>query len=186
MKKFTKITSKCILLRSENIDTDQIIPAQFLKTTKRDGLGKYLFYNLRTSFSKGTRILVAGNNFGCGSSREHAVWALTDFGFRVIISSSFGDIFYNNALKNGLLPIALKNDELDKLFEILINNPNIELIVDLNSQTAEITGKNIKFYFQIDGFRKKCLIFGVDELGYILSHKDKIKAYEKKYSSTSR
>lgn len=192
MKKFSRVISACLLIKSENIDTDQIIPAQFLKTTKKDGLGKYLFYNWRfdkyVKTKKNNRfddsnhhirkILIAGNNFGCGSSREHAVWALQDFGFRVIISSSFGDIFYNNSLKNGLLPVFLKPNQLEKLFRLIEHNNNTMVTINLQKQTVE--ANSFFFRFSIDPFFKTCLIKGIDELEYILSFKEEIDKYEKK------
>ncbi len=192
MKKFKTITSNCISVRAENIDTDQIIPAQFLKTTKRNGLGKFLFYNWRyDSFGKkrksifntssSAQILIAGNNLGCGSSREHAVWALSDYGFKVIVSSSFGDIFYSNSFKNGLLLIEIKKSELEKLFSA-VDNPKTKILIDLKKQTIGIPSKNILITFKIDEFKKNSLLNGTDELGYILSHKKEIREYEEKIS----
>ena len=196
MKQFTTITSTCLPLRTENIDTDQIIPARFLKTTLREGLGKYLFYNwrfnnkdkeLQSQFNNSNyqtaKIIVAGNNFGCGSSREHAVWALLDFGFKVIISSSFGDIFYNNSLKNGLLPVVLKPAELEELLTVIEKQPDTLVTVDLENETVTIAGLNKEYHFPIDSFRKTCLLKGVNELGYILSFKEKIKSFEKDHQS---
>jgi len=193
MKKFKNTISRTILVETENIDTDQIIPARFLKTTERSGLGKYLFYNWRhdekgckkkSVFNgkkiKGLSILISAANFGTGSSREHAVWALMDYGFKAIISSEFGDIFYNNALKNGLLCIKLKVKDLKRIIEIISNNPDKILEINLEKQTVEIKENRIKFNFEIDPFKKSCLLLGVDELGYILSHEDKITAYEKR------
>lgn len=196
MKQFSTITSMCLPIRTENIDTDQIIPAQFLKTTSREGLGKFLFYNWRFD-EKGkpkkshfhelnhesVKILLAGDNFGTGSSREHAAWALLDYGFKVIISSSIGDIFYSNSLKNGLLPVILKPEELVELFKIVIKQPDIMLTVNLEKQSASIYGINKKYYFPIDAFRKTCLLKGVDELGYIQSFEKQINEFEKKHTS---
>lgn len=196
MKKFTRVISASLLIKSENIDTDQIIPAQFLKTTTKEGLGKYLFYNWRfdkyDKIKKNNRfddsnhhinkILITGNNFGCGSSREHAVWALQDFGFKVIISSSFGDIFYSNSFKNGLLLIEIKKDELKKLFAE-VKDQETKITIDLKKQTVSITEKNIFFPFKIDEFKKNCMLNGVDELGYILSHEKEIREFEEKISS---
>lgn len=192
MEKFQNINSKAIVIETENIDTDQIIPARFLKTTQKTGLGKYMFYSYRyeengktkksvfaDSKKMDSKILVAGKDFGVGSSREHAVWALMDFGFRIIISSEFGDIFYNNSLKNGMLCIKLKEVELQKIMKMANENKNILVGVNLKEQTVEIKEKKVKIGFQIDRFRKTCLLLGIDELGYILSHEDKIKAYEK-------
>lgn len=189
MKKFAKLTSTCSSIRTENIDTDQIIPAMFLKTIEKNGLGKYLFYSWRgkhfdESVHQNKRILIAGNNFGCGSSREHAVWALMDFGFEAVISSSFGDIFYNNSLKNGFLPVIVKYNELNKIFNLIENNDKTEVKIDLLNQM--VYANSFKFRFTIDKFRKTCLLSGVDELGYILSFKDKITEYEKKHCSTIR
>lgn len=194
MNKFTKLTSCCLLIRTENIDTDQIIPAIFLKTTERKGLGKYLFYNwrfdnkgkpkeneFRDLHHQSAKILVAGNNFGCGSSREHAVWALQDSGFKVIISSSFGDIFYNNSHKNGLLPVIVKPVELNKLFQTLEKHPKTKITIDLRNQKIIIKNQYI-FSFPIDPFRKNCLIKGVDELGYILRFEKEIKDFEKRHN----
>mgnify|MGYP001589854875 FL=1 len=194
MKHFINIMSNCITIPEENIDTDQIIPAQFLKTTKKDGLGKYLFYNWRfDKFGKTkknnrfdysnhhiNKILIAGNNFGCGSSREHAVWALTDFGFKVIISSSFGDIFYTNSFKNGLLLIIIKKNEVEKLFTA-VENPKTKIIIDLEKQTIVIPSKSILISFQIDEFKKNNLLNGADELEFILSQEKKIAEFEKKH-----
>lgn len=189
MKKFTKITSECLPIKAENIDTDQIVPARFLKITTKEGFGRYLFYDWRFDQSGKPKknnkfddsnhthkILVVGNNFGCGSSREHAVWAIQDFGFQVVISSSFGDIFYNNALKNGLLPIVLKPSELEKLFQAIEKNPLTKATVDLEKQKVSFNDHN--FSFPIDSFRKTCLLNEVDELGYIISMEKKIKKFE--------
>lgn len=211
MTKFAKITSTCLPIKTENIDTDQIVPARFLKITTREGFGKYLFYDnlhFHGLIGKSEKILVAGNNFGCGSSREHAVWAITDFGFKVVISSSFGDIFYNNSLKNGLLPVVLKPKELNKLFRIIKDKPNAKITVDLENQSVIILRaiplsgrvekstnnssrqvylersretRTIIYNFPIDNFRKTCLLKGVDELGYILSFEKEIKDFEKSH-----
>src|SRR3990167_7641703 len=173
MNKFTRLNSTCLLIKSENVDTDQIIPAQFLKTTKKNGLGKYLFYNWRNNKDKKKKnsifnysqqtlvqILIAGNNFGCGSSREHAVWALLDYGFKVVISSSFGDIFYNNSLKNGLLPIGVSRNELKALLSYVEKNPHTIAIVDLENQRLVVPAMEQSFDFPIDSFRKTCLLKG--------------------------
>lgn len=201
MKKFIKITSTCLPIRDENIDTDQIVPARFLKIISREGFGKYLFYDWRfdkygktkknnrfdDSNYHTSKILIAGNNFGCGSSREHAVWAIMDYGSRVVISSSFGDIFYNNALKNGLLPVTLKLKELEKLFQAIEKDSKTKVKIDLESQTVSImpgnpiTRSHLVWGFPIDPFRKSCLLKGVDELGYILSQEKKIKEFERKH-----
>lgn len=181
MNKFTKVTSTGFPIKTENIDTDQIIPARFLKTTQKEGLGKYLFYDKSFDLNDCTsKILIAGNNFGCGSSREHAVWAIMDFGFRVVISSSFGDIFYNNALKNGLLPAILKPAQLNKLFRIVENKPKTKITVDLEKQQITTYKEELLIlHFPIDSFRKTCLSNGVDELGYILSFQEKIREFER-------
>ena len=194
MKKFKSITSTYLPIREENIDTDQIVPARFLRLTTRKGFGKYLFYDWRFDNSRkpknnpyfhgsigesNKKILLAGNNFGCGSSREHAVWAILDYGFQVVISSSFGDIFYNNAFKNGLLLVTLKQSELNLLFKIIEKNPQGEITVDLVLQQVIINKPKNIFTFPMDSFRKTCMLKGVDELGYILSFEKEIKEYEK-------
>lgn len=196
MQQFITITSTCLPIRTENIDTDQIIPARFLKTTSRKGLGKFLFYDWRFD-EKGkpkkshfhelnhesVKILLVGDNFGTGSSREHAVWALLDYGFKVIISSSFGDIFYSNSLKNGLLPIVVSASELEKLLSFIVKNPHTIMIVDLENQRLVVPTMEKTFDFAIDPFRKSCLLKGVDELGYILSFEKQINEFEKKHIS---
>lgn len=221
MNKFTNLTSTCMLIRRENIDTDQIIPAKFLKTTQKTGLGAYLFYNWRynkydkkkkvqqfdSSNYRTDRILIVGGNFGCGSSREHAVWTLMDFGFRVIISSSFADIFYNNSLKNGLLPIILKPKEIETVYKLIKEYSKMEISINLAQQTVtchaefisasnhnhkimkpacadrQVQGEKneVVFNFPIDNFRKTCLLNGLDELDYILFLEKEIKAFEMKH-----
>ena len=191
MAQFTTLTSRAIPLPVNNIDTDQIIPARFLKVTDKVGLGANLFsdwrYNadgspkadfvLNQPKAQGAAILLAGDNFGCGSSREHAPWALTGFGFRAVISTSFADIFRNNALKNGLLPIIVDADTHRMLFDLLEEVPNAELKIDLATQTLSLpTGQSASF--PIDDFSKTCLLNGVDELGYILTFADQIAAFE--------
>jgi 3-isopropylmalate/(R)-2-methylmalate dehydratase small subunit len=187
--KIDTITSKSVVLPIENIDTDQIIPARFLKTTSKVGLGDNLFadwrYNadgspkpdfvLNKPEAKGAEILVAGDNFGCGSSREHAPWALTQYGFKAVISSSFADIFRGNSLKNGLLPIIVPAD----VHAELLRWPGIEVKIDLAAQTVTLPGGR-SIEFPIDPFAKHCLLEGVDELGYILQQQDAIAAYEAK------
>src|SRR3954467_3869367 len=182
MASFTKITSHAVVITSENIDTDQIIPARFLKVIDKDGLGKSLFcdwrYNadgtdkadfpLNFPASQGAQVLLAGDNFGCGSSREHAPWALVGWGIRVVISTSFADIFKGNSLKNGLLPIQVDAATHAKLVAAVKANPKATLSVDLTK--AELTlpdGAKVKF--PIDGFAQHCLLNGIDQLGYILS-----------------
>jgi 3-isopropylmalate/(R)-2-methylmalate dehydratase small subunit len=179
-----------IPLSVNDIDTDQIIPARFLKATDKSGMGDNLFadwrYNadgspkpdfvLNKSESQGAQILLAGDNFGCGSSREHAPWALTAFGFRAVISTSFADIFRNNALKNGLLPITVDDETHRMLFDLAEEAPRAELTVDLAAQTVSYPGGS--FTFPIDSFNKTCLLNGVDELGYILGFEKDIAAFE--------
>ena len=191
MKPFNKFSSRCVPLPIENIDTDQITPARFLKTTSKAGLGKALFYDWRydeTGKPKadfilnrpemaGAAILLAGNNFGCGSSREHAPWALVDFGFRAIISTSFADIFRNNCLKNGLLPILVEKAVHQRLLQIAGHSPDAEVTVDLASQSL-LMGNGETVHFPIDGFSKKCLLEGIDDMGYLLKLLDKIAAFE--------
>lgn len=200
MKKFNTIISTCQTIDIEDIDTDQIIPARFLRISDRTGFGKFLFYDwrydekgelkesryLRNFHQKNSqKILVAGNNFGCGSSREHAVWALKDAGFQVIISSSYGEIFYNNSLKNGLLPVILKPDELKMLMNVTRKHPSEKIEINLINQSVylNVPGKSITYKFKIDPFRKACLLKGVDELGYILSFEKQIIEFEKSHPS---
>lgn len=187
MNKFTPFESRFVTLRIDNIDTDQIIPARFLKTISKDGLGDQLFYDwrydaegkpkpdfiLNTREAKAAQILLAGDNFGCGSSREHAPWALTQYGFRAVISTSFADIFKQNSLKNSLLPIIVPRDIHAELFQ----NPNVTLKVDLASQTLTLPG-NRTVEFPVDSFAKHCLLEGIDELGYILQQAPAISAFE--------
>jgi 3-isopropylmalate/(R)-2-methylmalate dehydratase small subunit len=191
MAKFTSITSRVIPLSINNIDTDQIIPARFLKVTDKAGLGQYLFcdwryrsdgspkpdFILNLPEHQGAQILLAGDNFGCGSSREHAPWALTGWGIHAVISTSFADIFCNNSLKNGLLPITVTPDLHAQLFEIVQEIPNGEWIIDLEEQSVHLpTGDT--FTFEVDPFSRTCLLQGIDELGYLLSFSDQITAYE--------
>ena len=190
MAQFKSLTSRVMPLPVNDIDTDQIIPAQFLKVTDKNNLADALFYNwrynddksLKQDFvinkpeSKGCKILLAGDNFGCGSSREHAPWALAAYGFRAVISTSFADIFRNNALKNGLIPIIVDEATHKMLFDYLEEVPNAELSVDLASQTLSLPTGSVTF--PIDPFSKTCLLNGVDELGYILDFEKEIAAYE--------
>jgi 3-isopropylmalate/(R)-2-methylmalate dehydratase small subunit len=187
MIKFTPFTSRLVPFAVDNIDTDQIIPARFLKTISKDGLGDQLFYDwrydtdgkpkpsfiLNTLEAKSSKILLAGDNFGCGSSREHAPWALTQYGFRAVISTSFADIFRANSLKNSLLPIVVPRDVHAELFA----NPNAEVSVDLASQTLTLPGGQA-IEFPVDAFAKHCLLEGIDELGYILQQEPAIAAFE--------
>jgi len=206
MEKFTKMTAIAVPLDRANVDTDAIIPKQFLKSIKRSGFGPNLFDEwrykdhgepgmdnstrpLNTDFIlnkpryANARILLARDNFGCGSSREHAPWALEDYGIRVIIAPSFADIFYNNCFKNGLLPIILPETTIDKLFVTVDTNEGFQLTVDLEQQkiTSESSsGANIDISFELDKFRRHCLLEGLDEIGLTLEHADDIHAYEKK------
>jgi 3-isopropylmalate/(R)-2-methylmalate dehydratase small subunit len=191
MEPITTFTSRVVTLPNENVDTDQIIPARFLKITDKQALGQYLFndwrYDLkgnpRPEFvlnqpqAQGAEILLAGNNFGCGSSREHAPWALRGFGLRAVISTSFADIFKNNSLKNGLLPIVVDQVMHRDLFDLVAEIPNAELTVDLATQSVALPGGRT-VPFPIDPFSKFCLLNGVDELGYLLNQEDAIRAYE--------
>ena len=190
MAQFTTLTSRIMPLPVNDVDTDQIIPAQFLKVTDKNGLADALFFNWRYNDDKsnnadfilnkpesaGCQILLAGDNFGCGSSREHAPWALTAYGFRVVISTSFADIFRNNSLKNGLIPVIVDEETHKMLFDLAEEAPRAELTVDLASQTVSFPGGS--FTFDIDAFNKTCLLNGVDELGYIMGFEDQIKEYE--------
>ena len=190
MAQFTSLTSRAIPLPVNDIDTDQIIPAQFLKVTDKNGLADALFFNWRYNDDKspkqdfiinkpesaGCQILLAGDNFGCGSSREHAPWALTSYGFRAVISTSFADIFRNNSLKNGLIPIIVDDETHKMLFDLLEEAPRAELTVDLATQTLSYPGGSVTF--PIDPFNKTCLLNGVDELGYILGFEKEIAEYE--------
>jgi 3-isopropylmalate/(R)-2-methylmalate dehydratase small subunit len=191
MAQFTTLVSRVVPLPVNDIDTDQIIPARFLKATDKAGMGDHLFadwrYNadgspkpdfvLNKPESRGAQILLAGDNLGCGSSREHAPWALIGFGFRAVISTSFADIFRNNALKNGLLPVVVDAETHRMLFELAEEAPRAELAIDLAAQTVTLpTGQKVSF--PIDGFSKTCLLKGIDELGYLLSFENRIAAYE--------
>jgi 3-isopropylmalate/(R)-2-methylmalate dehydratase small subunit len=191
MAQFTTLASRVVPLPLNDVDTDQIIPARFLKATDKSGMGDHLFADWRYTAdgspkpdfvlnkpeSQGAQVLLAGDNFGCGSSREHAPWALTGFGFRAVISTSFADIFLNNALKNGLLPIVVDAETHRTLFEILEEIPQAEVAIDLAAQTMTLpTGHTVPF--PIDGFSKACLLKGTDELGYLLSFEQRIAEYE--------
>lgn len=189
---FNNYTSTCVPLPMENVDTDQIIPARFLKATSREGFGDNLFRDWR--YLKGEtknedfvlnnpiyqgEILVAGKNFGCGSSREHAAWALDDYGFKVVISSFFADIFKGNALNNGLLPIQVSDEFLAEIFEQIEANPKTEIKIDLESQIVEIVEKQKVMNFEINTYKKTCLLNGYDDIDYIISQKEAIEAFEK-------
>jgi 3-isopropylmalate/(R)-2-methylmalate dehydratase small subunit len=193
MEKFITLQSKCVPLNLEDVDTDQIIPARFLKATTREGFGDNLFrdwrYNsdniLKNDFVlnnpryKG-EILVAGKNFGCGSSREHAAWAILDAGFKVVVSSFFADIFKNNALNNGLLPLVVSPQFLSSIFEMIEKNENTLLIVDIQQQTISIKDTNLVESFEINLYKKTCLINGFDDIDYLLSLKSEIESFETK------
>ncbi len=191
MPVFTTLTSNIALLPMDDIDTDQIIPARYLKTTERAGLAPHLFadwrYNgdgtpkldfpLLEPEAEGAKVLLAGANFGCGSSREHAPWALTAWGFRAVISTSFADIFQSNALKNGLLPVALEPQAHAHLVALRTRRPSTEVTIDLFLQRVTLPDGE-SFPFPVDSFAKRCLVQGVDELGYILSFEREIAAHE--------
>lgn len=183
MSKLDRVTSRVACFTAENINTDQIIPARFLKRIDREGYGDFLFADLKPpEIFAGTeprkrQILLAGPNFGCGSSREHAVWAIRDFGFRVLISTSFADIFKENSLKNGLLAIELDSPTYGRLVEAFQKSPEKEMTVDLREQSLEFAG--IRTVFQVNSFSRTCLLEGLDELGFILRHEPQITAFEK-------
>lgn len=202
MEKFTVHTGLVIPLDRSNVDTDAIIPKQYLKSISRTGFGPTLFddwryvkagepgmdhsrrevkedFVLNKPRYQGGSILLARENFGCGSSREHAVWALTDYGIRVVIAPSFADIFFNNSFKNGLLPLVLPEENVDSLFKAVENEEGYQLTVDLEKQQV-ITANGEAYGFDVDEFRKYCLLNGLDDIGLTLQHADDIKAYEKK------
>ncbi len=191
MTKFTAVESRLVALPVDNIDTDQIIPARFLKTISKEGLGDQLFYDWRYDAggrpkadfvlnqpkARESQILLAGDNFGCGSSREHAPWALTQYGFRVVISTSFADIFRQNSLKNSLLPLVVPREEHAELFRLAAQDPEVRVRVDLAAQKLWLPdGRGIDF--PVDSFAKQCLLEGVDELGYLLMQAPAITVYE--------
>jgi 3-isopropylmalate/(R)-2-methylmalate dehydratase small subunit len=192
MATFTTLTSRVVVLPVNDIDTDQIIPARFLKTTDKNGLGKSLFadwryeadgtpkrdFPLNAPSAAGAQVLLAGDNFGCGSSREHAPWALTGFGLRAVISTSFADIFRNNATKNGLLPVAVDAASHAELLAVLQQDPSATVTIDLTAQTVTLPGGRA-VRFPVDPFVRTCLLEGVDELGYILKHEARIAAHER-------
>jgi 3-isopropylmalate/(R)-2-methylmalate dehydratase small subunit len=193
MEKFTTLEGRVAVFPLDNIDTDQIIPARFLKTISKEGLGDQLFFDWRYEADgtpkadfllnkpegKAAKVLLAGDNFGCGSSREHAPWALTQYGFRAVISTSFADIFRGNAVKNSLLPIAIPREAHQKLLKELEQNPEATVTVDLERQTLTLPD-GTEASFPVDEFAKHCMLEGVDELGYILQQEDAIAAYEAK------
>jgi 3-isopropylmalate/(R)-2-methylmalate dehydratase small subunit len=192
MEKFTTLTSQLAPLPIDNIDTDQIIPARFLKTISKAGLGDNLFADWRYDTNgnpkpdfllnqpqgRAAHVLLAGDNFGCGSSREHAPWALVQYGFRAVISTSFADIFRGNALKNSLLPVTVPPDVARKLFEAVGADPAVTVAIDLAAQTLTLPDRT-SIRFPMDEFAKQCMLQGVDELGYILQLENEIAAYEK-------
>ena len=192
MEKFQTITSTYVPLPIENVDTDQIIPARFLKATTREGFGDNLFADWRYEKSGepkadfvlnnptfGGEILVAGKNFGSGSSREHAAWAIAGYGFKVVVSSFFADIFKNNALNNGLLPVVVSESFLAELFEVVEKNPKATLTVNLVEQTIVNNETGSKESFEINPYKKECLLKGLDDIDFLLSNKEKIEQYEK-------
>ena len=192
MKPVTRIRARTAVLADENIDTDRIIPARFLTTTTREGLGRYCFndwrylpdgndnpaFPLNQPEAKDCAILVAGRNFGCGSSREHAPWALLDYGIRAVVSSEIADIFRNNALKNGLVAIVAGADE----HRWLLDNPGVDLSVDVREQTLTLPGGNV-FRFELEPFARHCLLEGVDQMGFLLQHGDAITAFEQRWEA---
>jgi 3-isopropylmalate/(R)-2-methylmalate dehydratase small subunit len=198
MAQFTTLVSRAVVLPASDVDTDQIIPARFLKVTDKSGLGDGLFadwryaadgsprpdFVLNQPSARGAAILVAGDNFGCGSSREHAPWALTGFGFRAVVSTSFADIFRNNALKNGLLPVVVDAPTHAALVEALRRNPGAELAIDLAAQTLTLPGGRA-VSFPVEAFAKTCLLDGVDELGYLLRFSDRIAEHERTHGTSA-
>jgi 3-isopropylmalate/(R)-2-methylmalate dehydratase small subunit len=195
MEKFRLLESSMVPIHVENVDTDQIIPARFLKATDRKGFGENLFRDWRfttdgapksdfvlndSSFSGS--ILVAGNNFGCGSSREHAAWALADYGFKVVVSSFFADIFKGNALNNGILPIQVSPEELRQIFALINDNKTITAKVDLEAQLFSIPEANLSVPFELNAYKKMCLLNGYDDIDYLLSQKDAIEHFEQNRS----
>lgn len=191
MEKFTTLTSRAIPLAIENVDTDQIIPARFLKATDKQGFGDNVFrdwrfdkygsinkdFSLNNPIYSGS-ILVAGDNFGCGSSREHAAWALVGYGFKVIVSSFFADIFKGNALNNGLLPVQVSEGFLISLLQTVEAHPETNLEVNLENQTISISNSDVSESFDIDTYKKTCMINGYDDIDYLLSKKEQIQAFE--------
>lgn len=193
--KFTILKSTCVPLPLANIDTDQIIPARFLSSTTRDGFGKNLFRdwrydkhgNINEDFVLNRpeytgSILVTGSNFGCGSSREHAVWAIADHGFRAVVSDSFADIFAGNALNNGLLPVVIPSEILGKITTMIILRPGTIVTIDLGRQLLSVEEEGLSVAFPVNPFRKECLLRGYDNIDYLLGIKEEILAFEKRYS----
>ena len=195
---FSIIQSACVPLPLENVDTDQIIPARFLKATDKEGFGENLFRDWRYN-ADGTpkdfvlndptysgEILVAGKNFGCGSSREHAAWAIAGYGFRVVISSFFADIHKQNELNNFVLPVVVSEEFLQQLFKSIAQDPHTQVRVDLPNQTVTNIATNQTEHFDINGYKKYCLERGLDDIDFLVANKDKIEAYETQYSCTCR
>ena len=194
MDKFDKLTGIAAPMPLVNIDTDMIIPKQFLKTIKRSGLGANLFDEMRFDLEgneipdfvlnkqayRNAEIIIAGENFGCGSSREHAPWALLDFGIKCVISTSYADIFYNNCFKNGILPVVLKPQEVDALMEDAQKGENARITVDLKTQKVQ-SSDGIEFSFEIDAFKKHCLLNGLDAMGLTMEKASSIDSFEKRY-----
>ena len=203
MEKFTRLEGLAAPLDRANVDTDAIIPKQFLKSIRRSGFGVNLFdawryldhgepgmdpaqrkpnpdFVLNQPRYKGANILLVRKNFGCGSSREHAPWALGDFGFRALIAPSYADIFYNNCFKNGLLPVVLPESQVDRLFHDVAAFPGFRLVIDLGAQTVSYADGSQAFAFEVDSFRRHCLLNGLDDIGLTLRHVDEIKAFEAK------
>ncbi len=192
MEPFVKIKGLVATLDRVNVDTDQIIPKQFLKRIERTGYGQFLFYDWRLNEDgspkpdfelnapqfKGASILLTRDNFGCGSSREHAPWALLDYGFRSILAPSFADIFYNNCFKNGMLPVRLPQDQISELFEWVGANSGAQLTVDLESQT--LSGDSLAYPFEVDPFRRDCLLKGLNDIDLTLKYEEQIREYESK------
>ena len=191
MEPFTTLNATAVPLRAENVDTDQIIPARYLTAVTKAGMGDGLFswwrylpdgspnpdFVLNKPEHQGAQILIAGRNFGSGSSREHAVWALTEYGFRAVISPGFADIFYNNSLKNGLLPVTLPEEVVHMLWDLVEEQPDVRIRIDLPNQTVTLPDGQ-QYPFEIDPFRKRCLLEGLDDLGYLLAKEPEIAAYE--------
>ena len=192
MEKFITLTDTAVPLEIENIDTDQIIPARFLKATDKAGFGENLFRDWRLDNEGNVKedfplnqekyhgqVLVAGDNFGCGSSREHAAWAIKAYGFKVVVSSYFADIFKGNSLNNGLLPVQVSPQFLSELFKAIEKNPQTQIKVDLENQSIKLIDKNLEEKFDIDAYKKMCLLKGFDDIDFLVSKLDKIKAFEK-------
>ncbi len=190
MEKVDLIQGRAVPLRADNVDTDQIIPARYLTAITTDGMGDGLFaswrylgtgepnpeFVLNNPEYKGAEILVAGTNFGSGSSREHAVWALAQYGFKCVLAPSFGDIFYNNSLKNGFLPVVLPKEAIDALWDVLEGNPETPIFVDLRTQNVRMNQQSLRF--EIEPFRRDCLLQGLDDLGFLLAKEEQIAAFE--------